>query len=75
MATLQSKGLLWRAHLEAGASVGVYTVGLDTPLRLVINLHFCRCVWIDLEFFYAWLAFGVTDVASHASDCLKRKEV
>lgn len=28
--------------MEAGASVGVYTVGLDTPLRLVINLDFCR---------------------------------
>lgn len=40
----QNKGLLWRAHLESGASIGVYTVGLDTPLRLVINLDFCRCV-------------------------------
>ncbi|CAM9597685.1 unnamed protein product, partial [Laminaria digitata] len=38
----QNKGLLWRAHLEPGASIGVYTVGLDTPLRLVINLDFCR---------------------------------
>ena len=40
----QNKGLLWRAHLVSGASIGVYTVGLDTPLRLVINLDFCRCV-------------------------------
>ncbi|CAN0465033.1 unnamed protein product, partial [Discosporangium mesarthrocarpum] len=39
-----SRTLLWRAHLEAGASVGVYTVGLDTPLLLVINLGFCRSV-------------------------------
>ncbi|CAN0341120.1 unnamed protein product [Hapterophycus canaliculatus] len=34
--------VLWRAHLDSGASIGVYTAGLDTPLNMFINLGFCR---------------------------------
>ncbi|CAM9173547.1 unnamed protein product, partial [Phaeothamnion confervicola] len=33
---------VWQASLKAGASVGVYTVGLDTPLLLLVDLDFCN---------------------------------
>lgn len=47
----QSKTVLWRAHLDSGASVGVYTAGLDNPLKMFINLGFCR--WAPIDAFTA----------------------
>lgn len=43
----QSKTVLWRAHLDSGASIGVYTAGLDNPLKMFINLGFCRYAPVD----------------------------
>jgi len=36
------KTIVWRAHLDAGESVPIHTVGLDAPLYLLINLKYCR---------------------------------
>jgi hypothetical protein len=40
----EGRRALWSARLEPGASVGVYSVGMDTPLLLLLNLSFCRNV-------------------------------
>jgi len=36
------RSVVWWADLEPGESVPVHTVGLDSPLLLLINLGFCR---------------------------------
>ena len=38
--------VLWFADLEPGQQVPVHSVGLDAPLLLFINLHFC-CTPVD----------------------------
>ena len=39
-----SKNVLWWGSLEAGEKVSVFTVGLDAPLLLLVNLGFCKTV-------------------------------
>jgi len=36
------KNVLWWRNLEAGERISVFTVGLDAPLLLLVNLGFCR---------------------------------
>ncbi|KAG5189847.1 hypothetical protein JKP88DRAFT_128835, partial [Tribonema minus] len=38
----EGRNPLWAARLEPGTSVGVYSVGMDVPLLLLLNLGFCR---------------------------------
>lgn len=37
-----SRNVLWWGSLEAGERVPIYTVGLDAPLLLLVNLGFCK---------------------------------
>lgn len=37
-----TRNVLWWGHLEAGERISVFTVGLDAPLLLLVNLGFCR---------------------------------
>ena len=37
-----SKHVIWSGSLEAGERKSVFTVGLDAPLLLLVNLGFCR---------------------------------
>lgn len=37
-----NKSVLWWGILEAGEKVPVHTVGLDSPILLLVNLGFCR---------------------------------
>ena len=37
-----NRNVLWWSSLEAGERVSVFTVGLDAPLLLLVNLGFCR---------------------------------
>jgi hypothetical protein len=36
------RNVLWWGCLEAGERVSVYTVGLDAPISLLVNLGFCK---------------------------------
>ena len=38
----KSKNLLWKAHLQAGQSLPVHDVRLDSPLVLVVQTEYCR---------------------------------
>ena len=38
----KSKALLWKAHLQAGQSVPIHDVRLDSPLRLMVQTEYCR---------------------------------
>jgi len=37
-----SRNVLWWGNLEPGERVSVFTVGLDAPVLLLVNLGFCR---------------------------------
>jgi hypothetical protein len=37
-----TRNVLWWGYLEAGERVSIFTVGLDAPILLLINLGFCK---------------------------------